>query len=74
MYQHKISIVNEERSEPFQLMAFTNLDQVKTLHLHNGEIVGFAKPESPEVTYMATTNKLNIEEMLDIVPINWMPK
>ena len=69
MYQHEISIVNEEISEPFQLIAVTNLDQVKTLH--KGEIVGFAKAESPEVTYVATTNELNIEETL---PINWMPK
>ena len=43
MYQHEISIVNEENSEPFQLMAVMNLDQVKTLHIHKGEIVGFAK-------------------------------
>ena len=62
MYQHNISIVNEEKSEPFRLMAVTNLDQVKTLHFHKGEIVGFAKAEFPEVTYIATTNELNIEE------------
>ena len=74
MYQHEILIVNEENSEPFQLMAVTNLDQVKTLHLHKGEIVGFAKVESPEVSYIATTNELNIEETVDIVPINWVPK
>ena len=30
MYQHKTLIVNEENSEPFQLMAVMNLDQVKT--------------------------------------------
>ena len=36
MYQHEISIVNDENSEPFQLMAVMNLDQVKTLHLHKG--------------------------------------
>ena len=74
MYQHEISIVKDDKSEPFQLMAVTNLDQVKTLHLHKGEIVGFAKAESPEVTYIATTNELNIEEMVDVVPINWLPK
>ena len=71
MYQHEISIVSEKY---FQLMAGTNLDQVKTLHLHKGEIVGFAKTESPDVTYIATTNELNIEETLDTVPINWVPK
>ena len=74
MYQHEISIVKDDKSEPFQLMAVTNLDQVKTLHLHKGEIVGFAKTESPEVTYIATTNELNIEETVDVVPINWLPR
>ena len=51
-----------------------NLDQVKTLHLAKGEIVGFAKPESPNVTYVATTNELNIEETVDVIPRNWIPK
>ena len=74
MYQHKILIVSEENSESFQLMAVTNLDQVKTLHLHKGEIARFARAESPEVTYIATTNELNIEETVDIVPINWVPQ
>ena len=55
-------------------MAVTNLDQVKTLHFHKGEIVGFAKAESPEVTYIATTNELNIEETVDVIPINWLPR
>ena len=30
MYQHEISIVNDDKSEPFQLMVVTNLDQVNT--------------------------------------------
>ena len=55
-------------------MAVTNLDQVKTLHLHKGEVVGFARTESTEVTYIATTNELNIEEEVDVIPRNWIPK
>ena len=51
-----------------------NSDQVKTLHLAKGEVVGFAKPESPDVTYIATTNELNIEEMVDVIPRTWIPK
>ena len=35
-------------------MAITNLDHVKTLHLAKREVVGFAIPESSEVTYIAT--------------------
>ena len=58
----------------FPLMAITNLDQVKTLHLAKGEVVGFARPESTNVTYIATTNELNIEETVNIVPRNWVPQ
>ena len=55
-------------------MAVTNLDQVKTLHLNKGEVVGFARPESTAVTYIATSNKLIIKETGDITPRNWIPK
>ena len=33
MYQHEISIITEKDTEAFPLIAVTNLDQVKTLHL-----------------------------------------
>ena len=56
------------------ILAITNLDQVKTLHLAKGEVVGFARPESSEVTYIATTNELNIEEVIDVKPRNWIPQ
>ena len=74
MYQHELAILAEENSEKFPLMAITNLDQVKTLHLAKGEVVGFARPESPNVTYIATTNELNIEEAIDVAPRNWIPQ
>ena len=74
MYQHEISIVAEKDSKLFSLTAITNLDQVKTLHLSKGDIVGFARPESPDATYIAMTNELNIEETVDIIPRNWIPK
>ena len=74
MYQHEIAIVAEENSERFPLLAITNLDHVKTLHLAKGEVVGFARPESSEVTYIATTNELNIEEEIDVTLRNWIPK
>ena len=50
MYHHEISIVTEGDSKTFPLMAITNLDQVKILHLAKEEVVGFARPESPDVT------------------------
>ena len=57
MYQHKIAMLAEENSEKFLLMAITNLDHVKTLHLAKGEVVGFARPESSEVTYIVSIPK-----------------
>ena len=56
------------------MIAVTNLDQVKTLHLAKGEVVGFARSESPDVAYIATTNGLNIEETPDTIPRNWIPQ
>ena len=74
MYQHEIAILAEENSGRFPLLAITNLDHVKTLHLAKGEVVGFARPESSEVTYIATTNELNIKEVIDVRPRNWIPQ
>ena len=74
MYQHEIATLAEESTERFPLLAITNLDHVKTLHLAKGEVVGFARPESSEVTYITTTNELNIEEVIDVTPRNWIPQ
>ena len=74
MYQHEIAMMAEENSERFPLLAITNLDHVKSLHLAKGEVVGFARPESSDVTYIATTNELNIEEVIDVKPRNWIPQ
>ena len=74
MYQHEIAMMAEENSGRFPLLAITNLDHVKTLHLAKGEVVGFARPESSEITYIATTNELNIEEVIDVKPRNWIPQ
>ena len=74
MYQHEVAIVAEENSERLPLLVITNLDHVKTLHLAKGEVVGFARPESSEVTYIATTNELNIEEEIDVMLRNWIPQ
>ena len=45
MYQHEIAMMSEENSGRFPLLAITNLDHVKTLHLAKGEVVGFARPD-----------------------------
>ena len=74
MYQHEIAILTEENSGRFPLLPITNLDQVKTLHLAKGEVVGFARPESSDITYITTTNELKIEEVIDVTPRNWIPQ
>ena len=74
MYQHEIAILAEENSRRFPLLAITNQDHAKTLPLAKGEVVGFARPESSQVTYIATTNELNIEEAIDVKPRNWIPQ
>ena len=74
MYQHEIAIVSEEQKDTFPIIAVTNLDHVKTLHINKGEIVGFATPECPDVTYVCTTNELNMEEPWTRTPKHWIPK
>ena len=74
VFQHEIAIVTEEEVDPFPLIAVMNLDHTKTLHIRKGEIIGFAKTESRSVTYIATTNEINIEEYVDVSPKNWIPK
>ena len=74
MYQHEIAMMSEENSGGFPLLAITNLDHVKTLHLTKGEVVGFARPKLSEVTYIATSNELNIKEIIDMKPRNWIPQ
>ena len=74
IFQHEIAIISDDEVEPFLLIAVTNLDQAKTLHIGKGEIVGFARPETKSVTYVAMTNEINIEEYVDMSPRNWIPK
>ena len=62
MYQHEIAMMSNVNSGRFPLLAITNLDRIKTLHLDKGEVVGFARPESLEVTYIATTNELMLKK------------
>ena len=54
-------------------MAVTNLDFAKTLHIGKGEIIGFAKPESEEVLYIATTDEVGMDPYVDNAPRNWIP-
>ena len=73
VYQHGISIVSDDTKQTFPLIAVTNLDFAKTLHIGKGEIVGFARPESEEVVYIATSNELDMEPYRDSSPCNWIP-
>ena len=73
VYQQEISIVTEGTDEAFPLIAVTNLDFAKTLHIGKGEIVGFARPEADKVIYIATTKELNVDPYVDSSPRNWIP-
>ena len=62
----------EGAGKAFPLIAVTNLDFAKTLHMGKGDIVGFARPEVDEVVYIATTNELNVDPYMDTSPRNWI--
>ena len=73
VFQHEISIVSEDQNSSFPLVAVTNLDFAKTLHIGKGEIIGFARPESEEVLYIATTEEVGMDPYVDNAPRNWVP-
>ena len=56
------------------LVAITNLDHAKTLHLTKGEIVGFAHEEEVEMNYIEMTNVLEMTEIEERAPRNWVPE
>ena len=73
VYQHEISIISDNVSQPFPLIAVTNLDFAKMLHIGKGEIIGFARPESEEVMYIATSDQIDMDPCIDNAPRNWIP-
>ena len=52
----------------------TNLDHAKMLQLVKGEIVGFAHDEEVEINYIETSNVLEIGELDQRTPRNWIPE
>ena len=72
-FQHEISM-KPENNNYFPLVAITNLDHAKTIHLTKGEIVGFAHEEEVEMNYIETTNVLEMTEIEERVPRNWVPE
>ena len=73
VFQHEISIVSGENGHSFPLVAVTNLDFAKTLHIGKGEIIGFTRPESEGVLYVATTEEVGMDPYVDNAPRNWIP-
>ena len=73
VFQHEISIKPDGNSY-FPLVAVTNLDHAKMLHLAKGEIVGFAHDEEVEMNYIETSNVLEIGELEQRTPRNWIPE
>ena len=73
VFQHEISVKPEE-NRYFPVVTITNLDHAKMLHLAKGEIVGFAHDEEVEMHYIETTSVLEIEELEQKAPRNWLPE
>ena len=67
VFQHEIS-VKPEGNKYFPVVALTNLDHAKMLHLAKGEIVGFAHDEEVEMHYIETTSILEIDEVEQKAP------
>ena len=59
-FQHKI-LVKPDRDKYYPVIAITNLDIAKMLHLAKGEIVGFAHNNEVEMHYIETTDILEME-------------
>ena len=72
-FQHKI-LIKPDCNKYFPVVAITNLDHAKMLHLAKGDIVGFAHDEEVEMNYIETTNTLEIREIEQNAPRNWIPK
>ena len=72
MFQHEIAL-KPHGEKYFPVVAITNLDHAKTVHLAKGEIVGFAHDEEVEMNYIETTSTLEIEECEYMTPCNWIP-
>ena len=73
VFQHKISI-RPDGNKYFHVVTITNLDHSKMLHLAKGEIVGFAHEDKVEMNYIETTNILEMEEIEQKAPRNWIPE
>ena len=72
-FQHEISI-KPDGNNYFPLVAITNLDHAKMLHLAKGEIVGFAHEEEVEMNYIEMTNVLEMGGIEEKAPRNWIPE
>ena len=72
-FQHEISM-KPENNNYFPLVTITNLDHAKTLHLAKGEIVGFSHKEELEMNYIEMTNVLEMAEIEERTPRNWIPE
>ena len=73
VFQHEIS-VKPEGNKYFPVVAMTNLDHAKMIHLAKGDIVGFTHDEEVEMHYIETTSVLKIDEVEQKAPRNWIPE
>ena len=72
-FQHEISI-KPEGDKYFPVIAITNLDHAKMLHLGEGDVVGFAHDEEVEMNYIETAKTLEMEGTEQTAPRNRIPE
>ena len=73
VFQHEI-LIRPDGNKYFPVVTITNLDHAKMLHLAKREIVGFAHEEEVEMNYIETTNILEMGEIKQKAPRNWIPE
>ena len=73
VFQHEI-LIKPEGDKYFPVIAITNLDHAKMLHLGKGDVVGFAHDEEVEMNYIETANTLEMEGTEQTAPRNWIPE
>ena len=72
VFQYEIAL-KPQGHKYFPLVAVTNQDHTKVLHIAKGEIVCFAHDEDIEMNYIETSSTLEIGETEHNMPCNWIP-
>ena len=73
IYQHEI-LYKAGIEYNSAVTALINLDQVKILHIPKNTVVGFARPETKEITCIEIAEEWDRRPYNDCSPSNWIPE